>query len=56
MGEWIMDGALGEARKFASSRVQLGAYIMIHVLIALGSRVSLAMLARIGEAEEKKDV
>ena len=38
----------GEARKLASCRLQVGAYIMMRVLIALGSRVSLAMLARIG--------
>ena len=49
----LMSGAVdeaggGEARKLASCRVQLGAYIMIHVLIAWGSRVSLAMLARLG--------
>ena len=43
-----MDSALGRLARLASCRVQLGAYIMIHVLIALGSRVSLAMLARIG--------
>ena len=36
------------SRRSQPCRVQVGAYIMIHVLIALGSRVSLAMLARIG--------
>ncbi len=41
-------GVVGRRAELASSRVQLGAYIMIHVLIALGSRVSLTMLARIG--------
>ena len=38
----------GDAPAGVSCRVQLGAYIMIHVLIALGSRVPLAMLARLG--------
>ena len=33
----------GDAYAGVSSQVQLGAYIMIHVLIALGSRVSLAV-------------
>ena len=38
----------GDAHAGVSCRLQVGAYIMIHVLIALGSRVSLTMLARLG--------